>query len=62
MSVMDRLFGGYWRPEPRHEHQWETIKVVEIEVMALGERVDTRWVYHLRCKTCGEIGRREVKS
>ena len=46
MSVMDRLFGGYWRPEPRHEHQWETIKEVEVERL-LGE---------IKC-AAAEIGR-----
>lgn len=62
MSVMDRLFGAYWRPEPKHEHQWETIKEIVVRRYVLSAYVGTDYVYHLRCTTCGEIGRREVKS
>ena len=62
MSVMDRLFGAYWRPEQKHEHQWETVRVIEVSRHAFGALVSTDYVYHLRCTTCGEIGRREVKS
>lgn len=62
MSVINRLFGGYWRHEPRHEHKWDTIKEIEVRQHVLGAYVGTRYVYHLRCTTCGEIGRREVTT
>jgi len=61
LRLLKLLIFGVWKIEPKHTHEWETVKEKEIRFYLNGKHsaddlpIEAHQIYYLRCKTCGVL-------